>query len=75
MKPSLSMILERGRAIFRTALNRLIAETALPAYLIEGILLDLLAEVRAQKNAELSAELERAYVAIPEPPAEAESEE
>lgn len=60
MKPTLIIILERARAILKNALNRAIAETALPAYLIEGILLDLLAEVRAQKAAEFSAEYEEA---------------
>ena len=55
MKPTLIIILERARAIFKTALNHVIAETELPAYLIEGVLLDLLAEVRVQKAAELAA--------------------
>lgn len=58
MKPSLPIILERARSILRNAINRVIKETALPAYLIEGILLDLLADVRAQKAAELAAEYE-----------------
>lgn len=59
MKPTLIIILERARAILKSALNRALAETALPAYLIEGILLDLLAEVRAQKAAEIASEYER----------------
>ena len=73
MKPTLIIILERARAILKNALNRAIAETALPAYLIEGILLDLLAEVRAQKAAEIAAEHENALKLIPpqEPPAPA----
>lgn len=58
MKPTLIIILERARAILKNALNRVIKETALPAYLIEGILLDLLADVRAQKAVELAAECE-----------------
>lgn len=78
MTPSLIIILERGRAILKNALNRVIAETTLPAYLIEGILLDLLAEVRAQKATEIAAELEETLKLIP-PPAppqtETESEE
>ena len=66
MKPTLIIILERARAILKNALNRVIAETALPAYLIEGILLDLLAEVRAQKAAEIAAEYEKALKQIPQ---------
>ncbi len=60
MKQSLMLILERARTIMHNALTHAINETALPAYLIEGILLDLLAEVRAQKAAEFSAEYEEA---------------
>lgn len=56
MKPSLLFILERARAILKNSLNRVIQETALPAYLIEGLLVELLAEVRGQKAAELVAE-------------------
>lgn len=72
MKPTLIIILERARAILKNALNRVIAETALPAYLIEGIILDLLADVRAQKAAEIAAEYEDALKQIPppEPPAQ-----
>lgn len=55
MKPSLLLILERARSILKNALNRVIQETALPAYLIEGLLVELLAEVRGQKAAELVA--------------------
>ena len=76
MKPTLMLILEKARAILHNALNRVIAETALPAYLIEGLLLDLLAEVRAQKAAELGVEYEAALKLIPPPaePAPVESE-
>lgn len=67
MKPTLIIILERARAILKNALNHVIAETALPAYLIEGVLLDLLAEVRAQKATEIAAEYENALKQIPPP--------
>ena len=67
MKPTLIIILERARAILKNALNRVIAETALPAYLIEGVLLDLLADVRAQKAAEIAVEYEDALKLIPPP--------
>ena len=75
MKPSLIIILERARAILKNALNRAIAETALPAYLIEGILLDLLAEVRAQKVAEIAVEYEEALKLIPPPAAPAPTQQ
>ena len=77
MKPTLIIILERARAILKNALNRSIAETALPAYLIEGILLDLLAEVRAQKAAEIAVEYEDVLKLIPppEPPAQDQPDE
>lgn len=83
MKPSLSIILERALSILRSALTRVIKETALPAYLIESLLLDLLAEVREQKAADLSAELEQCLAENealrkqlePDPPQKAESEE
>lgn len=74
MKPTLMLILERARAILHNALSRAINETALPAYLIEGILLDLLADVRAQKAAEIAAEYEDALKLIP-PPAPPASEQ
>lgn len=67
MKPTLTIILERARAILKNALNRVIAETALPAYLIEGVLLDLLADVRAQKAVEIAVEYEDALKLIPPP--------
>lgn len=60
MKPTLIIIIERARAMLKNALHRAIIETQLPAYLIEGILLDLLADVRAQKEAELAAAYEEA---------------
>lgn len=71
MKPTLMLILEKGRAILHNALSRVINETALPAYLIEGILLDLLADVRAQKATELAAEYEETLKQIPPPAATA----
>ena len=67
MEPTLIIILERARAILKNALNRAIGETALPAYLLEGILLDLLADVRAQKAAEIAVEYEDALKLIPPP--------
>lgn len=67
MTPNLPIILERARSILRNAINRVIKETVLPAYLIEGILLDLLADVRAQKATEIAAECEEMLRQIPPP--------
>ena len=67
MKPTLIIILERARSILKSALNHVIAETALPAYLIEGVLLDILADVRAQKAVEITAEYENALKQMPPP--------
>lgn len=53
----LSVIMETARTKLITAFNEAAQETRLPAFLMEGILEGLLAEVRARKNAELAAEL------------------
>lgn len=50
----LSIILEETRAKTFTAVNAIMQETQLPAFLMDGILSDVLAEVRKQKNLELS---------------------
>ena len=39
--------------LLENAFNQMLEETNLPAYLIEGILLEVLAETRARKNLEL----------------------
>lgn len=68
MPKKLILLLERSRAIFKNALSSVIAETKLPAYLIEGILLDLLNDIRAQKAQEFAAEYEEALRLIPSAP-------
>ncbi len=57
-EPSLIIIIERARSAIKAALGNIIKATKLPAYLVEGILLDILAEVRAQKAVELATECE-----------------
>ena len=49
----LSILLENAKGKFINAFNQMLEETNLPAYLIEGILLEVLAETRARKNLEL----------------------
>lgn len=49
----LSILLENAKGKFINAFNQILEETNLPAYLIEGILLEVLAETRARKNLEL----------------------
>lgn len=58
MSKGLIIDMEQARIILKNALNRIITEKNLPAFLIEGILLDLLAETRAQKAVELTVEYE-----------------
>ena len=68
MQTRLIIDLERARAILKNALHCVITELKLPGYLIEGILLDLLNDVRAQKVQELAAECVEALKQIPTPP-------
>lgn len=68
MPTRLIIDLERARAILKNALHRVITEIKLPGYLIEGLLLDLLNDVRAQKAQELAAECVEALDQIPPPP-------
>ena len=49
----LSILLENAKGKFITAFNQIVEETNLPAYLMEGIIVEVLAETRARKNLEL----------------------
>lgn len=49
----LSILLENAKGKFITAFNQILEETNLPAYLMEGIIVEVLAETRARKNLEL----------------------
>lgn len=49
----LSVMLENTKGEMTAAVNNVIAKSNLPAYLIEGILAGILADVRNQKNLEL----------------------
>lgn len=53
MNIPLSVLLENTKIRMTDSVNKVIQESNLPAYLIEGILLGILADVRNQKNLEL----------------------
>lgn len=53
MKGSLILMMEKTKIKMTTTLNQIIYESGLPAYLIEGMLVDILCNVREQKNSEL----------------------
>ena len=52
----LSILLENAKGKFINAFNQILEETNLPAYLMEGIIVEVLAETRARKNIELVAD-------------------
>lgn len=52
----LSILLENAKGKFINAFNQILEETNLPAYLMEGIIVEVLAETRARKNVELVAD-------------------
>lgn len=49
----LSIALESARGKLVSAFSQVIAESKLPAYLVEGIVLEILADLRNRKNIEL----------------------
>lgn len=56
-KIPLSVLMENARGKLTQAFNQIINESGLPAYLIEGILLELLSETRNRKNLELVSDI------------------
>lgn len=56
----LSIAIEQARTIIIGNVNKAIAESGLPAYLLEGVFLELLADVRERKAQEISRELLKA---------------
>lgn len=50
----LNITLETAKSKLISAFNGIIAESEIPAYLAEGMVLELLAEVRNRKNLELT---------------------
>lgn len=55
----LSIMMENAKGLMIDAFNQMQEKTNLPAYLMEGIILDLLAEVRNQKNLEIVSDYNR----------------
>jgi len=53
----LSVLMEQTKGKLIMSFNRIIDEVQLPAFLVEGMLLEILAEVRKQKNYELAADI------------------
>ncbi len=53
----LSVLMENARGKLIQTFNQVIDETRLPAYLYEGMLAELLAEVRNRKNLELISDI------------------
>lgn len=55
----LSLIMENAKGEMMNAFNQIIEQSNLPAYLLEGIVVDLLSEIRKQKNLELVSDMNR----------------
>lgn len=49
----LSIMIESAKSKFISSFNKVLEETKLPAYLVEGIVLEILADLRNRKNFEL----------------------
>ena len=56
MNLPLSFTMERTKIKLLQAFNQIIDDSKLPAYLVEGMLLDFLAEIRDRKNAEITSD-------------------
>lgn len=55
----LSIMLENAKGLMFQAVNKVQEQTKLPAYLFEGILMEILADVRNQKNLELVSDFNK----------------
>lgn len=55
----LSLMLENAKGMMIDAFNQVQEKSNLPAYLMEGIILDLLSQVRNQKNLEMVSDMNR----------------
>ncbi len=56
-KMPLSVIMESAKNSLKASVNSVLNDTKLPAYLVEGMICEILAEVRNQKNIELLADI------------------
>jgi hypothetical protein len=61
MEKPLSLILETTKGMLFQAFNQVQEQTKLPAYLMEGIVIEILSDIRNQKNLELAAELNKLH--------------
>lgn len=55
----LSIMIENARGALNQTFNQIVEQSNLPAYLLEGIVADLLSEIRKQKNLELVSDMNR----------------
>lgn len=55
----LSLMMENAKGTMTDAFNQIVEQSNLPAYLLEGIVADLLSEIRKQKNLELVSDMNR----------------
>ena len=55
----LSLMMENAKGAMTDAFNQIVEQSNLPAYLLEGIVADLLSEIRKQKNRELVSDMNR----------------
>lgn len=55
----LSLMMENAKGAMTDAFNQIVVQSNLPAYLLEGIVADLLSEIRKQKNLELVSDMNR----------------
>ena len=55
----LSLMMENAKGAMTDAFNQIVMQSNLPAYLLEGIVADLLSEIRKQKNLELVSDMNR----------------
>lgn len=53
----LSLMMENVKGTMTNAFNQIVEQSNLPAYLLEGIVADLLSEIRKQKNLELVSDM------------------
>jgi hypothetical protein len=58
-KQPLSVMLENAKGMTYQAFNQVQEKTQLPAYLMEGIIMEILADIRNQKNLELVSDFNR----------------
>lgn len=58
-KQPLSIMLENAKGMTFQAFNQIQEKTQLPAYLMEGLIMELLADIRNQKNLELVSDFNR----------------